>query len=158
MSDLTIKRVVGRREQKQFLRFPWDLYRDDPNWIPPLRDNQKELVGYQPHPFYERNQVQTFLAFRDGEVCGRIAAILNQGTSTIATNAAGSSASSSASTIRRRPTACSTPSPLVRRPGHPLAARADQPVAELRSRAVDRRVRFAADVHDDLQSRRTTRG
>lgn len=77
MSELTIKRVTGRREQKQFLRFPWDLYRGDPNWIPPLRDNQAELVGYKPHPFYERNLVQTFLAVRDGEVCGRIAAILN---------------------------------------------------------------------------------
>jgi GNAT superfamily N-acetyltransferase len=44
-----------------------------------LRSNQKALVGYAKHPFYEHNQVQTFLAFRDGQVCGRIAAILNQG-------------------------------------------------------------------------------
>jgi len=40
--------------------------------------DQKELVGYRPHPFYLRNQVQTFLAFRGNELCGRIAAILNQ--------------------------------------------------------------------------------
>ena len=41
--------------------------------------DQKEMVGYRPHPFYARNSVQTFLAYRGGEVCGRIAAILNQG-------------------------------------------------------------------------------
>jgi GNAT superfamily N-acetyltransferase len=54
-------------------------YRGDPNWIPPLRANQRELVGYAHHPFYERNEVQTFLAYRSGEVCGRIAAIVNRG-------------------------------------------------------------------------------
>ena len=79
MPDLVIKRVTTGRQKRDFLQFPWKLYRDDPNWIPPLRDNQKELVGYKPHPFYARNAVQTFLAYRGGEVCGRIAAILNQG-------------------------------------------------------------------------------
>jgi GNAT superfamily N-acetyltransferase len=43
-----------------------------------LRGNQKELVGYARHPFYARNAVQTFLACRGREVCGRIAAILNR--------------------------------------------------------------------------------
>jgi len=79
MSSLVIQRVTTARQKKMFLRFPWTLYRGDPNWIPPLRGSQKEMVGYKPHPFYERNLAQTFLALRDGEVCGRIAAILNRG-------------------------------------------------------------------------------
>lgn len=79
MSNLSIQRVATGRQKRQFLRFPWTLYRGDPNWIPPLRGDQKERVGYKPHPFYARNSIQTFLAYRDGEVCGRIAAILNQG-------------------------------------------------------------------------------
>ena len=78
MSELVVKRVSTGRERKQFLEFPWALYRDDPNWIPPLRKHQKEMVGYRPHPFHQRNRVQTFLACRGGEVCGRIAAILNR--------------------------------------------------------------------------------
>jgi hypothetical protein len=40
--------------------------------------DQKALVGYKPHPFYERNQIQTFLALRERTVCGRIAAVLNR--------------------------------------------------------------------------------
>jgi GNAT superfamily N-acetyltransferase len=79
MSELTVVRVTSRHQRKQFLQLPWTLYRDDPNWIPPLRGNQKEMVGYAPHPFYTRNAVQTFLAYRGREVCGRIAAILNRG-------------------------------------------------------------------------------
>jgi len=79
MSQLIVKRVSTRREKKQFLEFPWTLYRDDPYWIPPLRGNQREMVGYRPHPFYLRNRAQTFLACRGNEACGRIAAILNRG-------------------------------------------------------------------------------
>ena len=75
--ETIVKPVETRRERKQFLSLPWQLYRDDPNWIPPLRQNQKELVGYARHPFHEVAEVQTFLAFADGQPCGRIAAILN---------------------------------------------------------------------------------
>ena len=35
MANLTVKPVQTRREQKQFVQFPWTLYQDDPNWIPP---------------------------------------------------------------------------------------------------------------------------
>ena len=79
MPNIVVQPVKTARQKKQFLEFPWKLYQGDPNWIPPLRGNQKEVVGYKPHPFYARNSIQTFLAYRDGEVCGRIAAILNMG-------------------------------------------------------------------------------
>ncbi len=79
MSNLVVHRVVTARQKRQFLEFPWTLYRNDPYWIPHLRGDQKEMVGYKPHPFYARNSVQTFIACRGDEVCGRIAAIINQG-------------------------------------------------------------------------------
>jgi GNAT superfamily N-acetyltransferase len=44
-----------------------------------LRIDQKERVGYAKCPFYDRNSCQTFLAYRDGEIVGRIAGILNLG-------------------------------------------------------------------------------
>ena len=78
MAQITVQRVETARQRKQFLELPWQIYRDDPNWVPPLRFEQKELVGYRPHPFYERNRCQTFLAYRGNEVCGRIAAIVNE--------------------------------------------------------------------------------
>ncbi len=78
MSDLVVKPVVTRSQRKLFLELPWKLYRNDPNWIPPLRMDQEELVGYRPHPFYQRNEAQTFLAYRGREAVGRIAAIHNR--------------------------------------------------------------------------------
>lgn len=78
MPSLDVQPVVTRRQRREFLQLPWRLYRDDPNFIPPLRSEQKQLVGYASHPFYARNSAQTFLAYRGGEPCGRIAAIHNQ--------------------------------------------------------------------------------
>lgn len=77
MADVVVTPVHSRQDRKQFIRLPWRLYRDDPNWIPPLIHNQEQLLGYRKHPFHENAEVQTFLARRDGQVCGRVAAILN---------------------------------------------------------------------------------
>ena len=77
MTNLAIVPVRTRREQRRFLELPWFLHRHDPNWIPPLRSDQRAVVGYRPHPFYKTSEAQTFLACREGRVCGRIAAILN---------------------------------------------------------------------------------
>ena len=79
MNNIVVQRVTNSRQRKQFLEFPWTIYRKDPYWIPPLRLDEKENVGYTHNPFYDRNQIQTFLAYRGGEVVGRIGAILNQG-------------------------------------------------------------------------------
>ena len=77
MASLTVKPVESRREKKQFLTLPWTLYRGDPNWIPPLRQNQAQLVRYKYHPFYDYCEGQTFLAYRDDQPVGRLAAIVN---------------------------------------------------------------------------------
>jgi len=78
MSEVSVQPVLTGRQRKQFLQFPWKLYANDPHWVPPLRMDQPGLVGYKRHPFYEQNEVQTFLAFRGRELCGRIAAIWNR--------------------------------------------------------------------------------
>jgi GNAT superfamily N-acetyltransferase len=77
MSNLIIKAVETRRERKLFLELPWQINRGDPNWVPPLRQNQQEMVGYRRHPFYGDAEGQTFLALRDGTPVGRVMAILN---------------------------------------------------------------------------------
>ncbi|MCC6891165.1 MAG: hypothetical protein IT536_21785 [Hyphomicrobiales bacterium] len=78
MATVVVKPVLTRRERRRFLELPWTLYRGDPNWVPPLRRNQKELVGYAPHPFYQDAECQTFLALRAGQPCGRVAAVINR--------------------------------------------------------------------------------
>jgi len=75
---ISIQPVTNKTQQKAFIKFPWALYKGDPNWIPPLLMNVRELVNYKKHPFYDDAEIQTFLAMRDGEVVGRIAAIIDR--------------------------------------------------------------------------------
>ena len=77
MSHLEVIAVSNRRERKLFFNLPWDLYRDDPHWVPPLRMVKKELLNYRRHPFYDDAEIQTFVALRDGKPCGRVAALVN---------------------------------------------------------------------------------
>ncbi|MGD9125949.1 MAG: GNAT family N-acetyltransferase, partial [Planctomycetia bacterium] len=79
MSGVRVVPVVSRKQKKQFLQLPWVIYQRDPLWVPPLRSMQREMVGIAPHPFYETNEIQLFIAYRGSEVVGRIAAILNHG-------------------------------------------------------------------------------
>ncbi len=77
MSHFEVIPVATRRERKLFFNLPWDLYRGDPHWIPPLRIVKKELLNYKHHPFYDDAEIQTFVALRDGQPCGRVAALVN---------------------------------------------------------------------------------
>jgi GNAT superfamily N-acetyltransferase len=61
-----------------FIRLPWSIYRDDPNWVPPLIRDVRSAFDRSKHPFHEHSEVQAFLALRDGKPVGRIAAIRNR--------------------------------------------------------------------------------
>lgn len=78
MSNVVVQPVSNRRGRKLFCRFPQDLYGGDSSWIPPLRHVEQQLVGYAEHPFYSHAECQSFLAWRSGQVVGRIAAIANR--------------------------------------------------------------------------------
>jgi GNAT superfamily N-acetyltransferase len=77
MSTVRIIPVSSRREQREFLNLPWQLYRGDANWIPPLRLDQRGLVGFRSHPFHQAADTQAFIAVCDGETRGRVLAVVN---------------------------------------------------------------------------------
>jgi len=69
--------VGSARDLSRFIELPYSLYRQDPYWVPPLRIAQKEILDVKHHPFYKFASIQCFLALRDGQVVGRVAAILD---------------------------------------------------------------------------------
>ena len=77
MAAIVVTPVQGWKDRRKFLNLPWTIYRHDPHWIPKLRIIERELLGFRHHPFHETAEVATFLASRNGEVCGRVAAIVN---------------------------------------------------------------------------------
>ncbi len=62
----------------QFIKFPWKIYRNDPNWVPPLLMDRKKFLDKTKNPFFRDNPTEFYLAYRNGEIVGRIAAILNK--------------------------------------------------------------------------------
>lgn len=78
-SKYEVIRVEDRRHRREFIDFIWKLHKNDPNWVPPIRMNQEELVNFRRHPFYENAKCRTFIVRKDGEVVGRVAAIINNG-------------------------------------------------------------------------------
>lgn len=77
MSPIEIVPVRTPQEFRQFIRLPWKIYREDPCWVPPLIMDMKSLLNRSKNPFFEHSTADFFLARRNGEWVGRIAAILN---------------------------------------------------------------------------------
>ena len=72
-----VRPIDFRKELKLFIDFPHELYKDDPNYVPELYIAQRDLLTPGKHPFHDHSKVQLLLAFENGKVTGRIAAILN---------------------------------------------------------------------------------
>ena len=74
---LTIVPAETAKERKEFVRFPWQVYKSDPYWVPPLVHEREEFVDPARHPFHQHAKVRYFTARRDGRIVGTIAAIIN---------------------------------------------------------------------------------
>lgn len=70
----TIRPVASKADLERFIALPWRLYAGDPNWVPPLRRRQRELFSLRHNSFFAHADVQLFLAYRGGQVVGRISA------------------------------------------------------------------------------------
>ena len=76
-ASLTIESVSDARAFSRFVDLPYRLNRDDPNWVPLLKDDIKLLFNREKNPFFEHADVTSFLASRGDRVVGRITAIDN---------------------------------------------------------------------------------
>src|SRR5436190_14164382 len=78
MAPITVRKIEPW-EVKKFIDFPHDLYKGDPNYVPELYISQAKLFDRKKNPFFQHANVDLFLAYRDGKIVGRIAAIDNGG-------------------------------------------------------------------------------
>ena len=74
MSAIEITPVTTRRERKAFVDVPFRLYRDDPNWVPPLKGEALGLITPEKNGWFSHAKAQLFLAHRGGQIVGRISA------------------------------------------------------------------------------------
>lgn len=77
MTLLTVEPVSGRRDLRAFVRFLWQVYRNDPNWVPPLIPQMMHTLDPAHNPFFDRADVALFLARRGRKVVGTVAAFMD---------------------------------------------------------------------------------
>src|SRR5512145_2395866 len=68
----------NKSQVKRFVDLPYKLYKDCPQWVPPLYPDAYLPLNRKKHPFFEHSEADFFLAVRDGEVVGRICAGINR--------------------------------------------------------------------------------
>ncbi len=74
--NVIIRSVENSRDLKEFINFPWKIYKEDKQWCPPLFSDCKKMFTGK-HPFHKYGEMKLFLAEKQEEVVGRIASIKN---------------------------------------------------------------------------------
>lgn len=73
-TNLTIRPVMTKRDRKTFVELPFRLYKDDPHWVPPLKNEALGLITPAKNGWFSHAKAQLFLAEEGGRVVGRISA------------------------------------------------------------------------------------
>jgi len=70
-----VTRVSTAAEKKEFINFQYEVYRNQPNFVPPLLMDREAFLNEKKNPWFEFGKVELFLARRGGKLVGRIAAL-----------------------------------------------------------------------------------
>lgn len=76
--SVEIKEVQSRRELREFVNFPEKLYRHNPYYVPPLEFDQMDTLDQKKGAAQEFCDSKLYLAYKDGKLAGRVAAIVNR--------------------------------------------------------------------------------
>jgi hypothetical protein len=74
---IAVRPVASWRDHRRFQLLPWSIYAGDRNWVPPVLSQERELLGWGHHPFFDNAEIVTLLAEREGRVAGRLAVLIN---------------------------------------------------------------------------------
>jgi hypothetical protein len=78
MSHLIVKAVQDKAGMNDFLAVPFDVFRNDRNWVPPLYFERHEHLSSKKNPYFKHAEAQLFVAYRDGRPVGRISAQIDR--------------------------------------------------------------------------------
>ena len=76
-SSIIIKEVISEEDLKDFVQFPFSLYKDHPYWVGPIINEELETLNKKKNPVFQNAIANYFLAYKNGLIVGRIAVIIN---------------------------------------------------------------------------------
>ena len=74
---IEIIEVGSDAEKNKFIEFPYKFYKGNKYWVEPLRFDVKNNLDEKKNPFYKHAKIKLWLAYKNSELCGRIAGIIN---------------------------------------------------------------------------------
>jgi len=77
MGNINIKQVVSDKDLMDFIKFPMELYKNNPNFVPPLINDEKDIWNKDENPALLYSQAKQFLAYKNNKIAGRIAVMIN---------------------------------------------------------------------------------
>ncbi|HUE79145.1 MAG TPA: N-acetyltransferase [Sphingomicrobium sp.] len=77
-AELRVRPVVSATDRRAFVDLAWAVYKDDPAWVPPLKDEVHALIDPAKNPWFGHARAQMWLAERGGRAVGRISAQIDE--------------------------------------------------------------------------------
>ena len=77
-NEIRITEVRGRRDVERFIDIPYTIHRNEPNWVPPLRREVRNLLSVRHNPFFDHGTAAFWIAWRGQTPVGRISAQINR--------------------------------------------------------------------------------
>lgn len=74
LGEVVVTAVSTAAEKKEFIRFQYELNKNDPNFVPPLLMERNDHLNEKKNPWFEFGRAQLFIARRHGKIVGRISA------------------------------------------------------------------------------------
>jgi GNAT superfamily N-acetyltransferase len=74
---ITIVEAITKKQLLEFVKFPFSLYKNNPYWVPPLINEELESFDKIKNPAFETAEATFYLAYKNDQIVGRIAAIIN---------------------------------------------------------------------------------
>ena len=74
---ITLQKITTKKGIKQFVMFPFSLYKNNAFWVPPIIKEEINNFNTSKNPVFKNAETQFFIAIKNGEIVGRIAAIIN---------------------------------------------------------------------------------
>lgn len=75
---LQILEVSNKSDLEKFITLPWEIFKEDPNWVPPLLMERRDALNADKNPYFQHAEVKLWLACQNGKPVGRISAQVDQ--------------------------------------------------------------------------------
>jgi ribosomal protein S18 acetylase RimI-like enzyme len=74
---ITVKKATSKKDYIDFVMFPSKLYKNSKYWVSPIIDEELEMMDKEKNPVFKNAEAEYYLAIKNNEIVGRIAAIVN---------------------------------------------------------------------------------